>query len=235
MTNISPDPLPKTFWLAIAKEGEIWRVSLCLLPACYPKIGASLTTWKQLRIEKPIFMTPYIKKIYHHSTLQQQMGACICIGTIKTSYKRTESYFPHLHVMWLLCLIIQLHHGLVWPDHTGSGGLPSTGHDDGSLSGWTAALTLCLCLASGDIKEADVPRMHSLKGTEEQSGGLACTRTQIQAWALACIRRGSAQDSLWDMREQQGVWRAVFPWGKISGWRERRAVQGEGLVEMGLL
>lgn len=42
---------PKHFYLWLQKRGEVWRVSLCLLPVCFPKIGGSLTTWKRLRID----------------------------------------------------------------------------------------------------------------------------------------------------------------------------------------
>lgn len=42
--------------------------------------------------------------------------------------------------MRLLRLIVQLHHGLVGPDHAGRGGLPSTGHGAGCWSGCSAAL-----------------------------------------------------------------------------------------------
>lgn len=37
-TNISPDPHPKQYiYLWLHKEGDVWRVSLCLLPVCFPR------------------------------------------------------------------------------------------------------------------------------------------------------------------------------------------------------
>lgn len=68
----------------------------------------------------------------------------------------------HLHVVRLIRLVVQLHHGLVLSDHTRRGGLPSAGHDDGRPwvpLGGTAALTWSLRAPSADATEAEEPRM----------------------------------------------------------------------------
>lgn len=140
----------------------------------------------------------------------------------------------YLHAVWLLHLIIQLHHRPVLSDHTWGGGLPSAGHDDDNRprgsSGWIA-LTWCLWLASGNIKEAELPRMQdychkvtggsTVWGTEEQPGGLAGIRNQIQDCVCSYIwKEGEHRTvsqmggSCWDSEEQPspGVW-------LLAGWR----------------
>lgn len=138
-----------------------------------------------------------------------------------------------LHAVRLLCIIIiQLHHGLLWSDHAGRGGLASTRHDAGrswifpgaqlpSLRAWPRILQRRLLQKFPGCRTSVNRQSKQNADTGPGSfyvGGGSEHRT------VSGIGLGS-----------QGRVRTILPWGKISGWREKRAVGGEGLLEMELL
>lgn len=99
---------------------------------------------------------------------------------------------------------------------------------------WWWQILVCLSWCVGlarDVVKGD-------HGRGAQVAALLWKQSQMQRCSqedwLALETQQAVQDSGMGMSSQE-VWRKVFPWGEISGWKQRRAVQGEGLVKVGLL
>lgn len=120
----------------------------------------------------------------------------------------------YLHAVAVLCLVVQLHHGLVLADHARSGGLAST---------WHGADRKCRFLPDGP--QGLARRLRFASGDSpvdlQWHWGIPCP-------CVGCGPRQRVQDG--GSTTSQDSRKQPLPRGVISGWR---AVEGE-VVEAAL-